>query len=72
MTGNNPNQDLVNITAYTKFGQNLSINSKDIERRKNSDINQGHNSATNLLKMTGINPNLDLVNMNAYTMYKIW
>ena len=25
MTGNNPNQDLVNIKAYTKFGEILSI-----------------------------------------------
>ena len=31
MTGNNPNLHLVNIEAYTKFGQILSVNSKDIE-----------------------------------------
>ena len=47
MTGNNLNLDLVNINAYTKFGQNLSFHSKDIERKRNSDINQGHNSVTN-------------------------
>ena len=41
MTGNNPNLDLVHIKAYTKFGQNLFICSEDIERKQNSDINQG-------------------------------
>ena len=39
MTGNNPNQDLVNINAYTKFGKILSICSQDIERNRKSDIN---------------------------------
>ena len=33
MTGNNPNLDPVNINAYAKFGQILSIYSKDIERK---------------------------------------
>ena len=33
--------DLVNINAFIKFGQILSICSKDIERKQNSDINQG-------------------------------
>ena len=37
----NPNQDLVNINAYAKFGQILSICSQDIERKQNSDLNQG-------------------------------
>ena len=41
MTGNNPNQYLVNINAYTMFGEILSICSKDIELKQNSDINQG-------------------------------
>ena len=41
MTGNNPKLDLVNIKAYTMFGQILSICSKDIEWKQNSDINQG-------------------------------
>ena len=41
MTGNNPNIDLVNINAYTKFSQNLSICSKDIERKQNSEANPG-------------------------------
>ena len=41
MTGNNPKLDLVNIDLHTKFGQILSIRSQDIERKRNSDVNQG-------------------------------
>ena len=41
MTGNNPKLDLVNVDVHTKFGQILSIRSQDIERKRNSDINQG-------------------------------
>ena len=41
MTGNNPNLDLVKINTYTKFNQNLSISSKDVELKRNNDINQG-------------------------------
>ena len=41
MTGNNPKLDLVNGDVHTKFGQNLSIRSQDIERKQNSDVNQG-------------------------------
>ena len=41
MTGNNPKLDLVNVDVHTKFGQILTIRSQDIERKRNSDINQG-------------------------------
>ena len=41
MTGNNPNIDLVNINASTKFGEILSICSQDIERKQNFGVNQG-------------------------------
>ena len=41
MTGNSPKLDLVNVDVHTKFGQILSICSQDIERKQNSDINQG-------------------------------
>ena len=41
MTGNNHKLDLVNIDVHTKFGQILSICSQDIERKRNSDVNQG-------------------------------
>ena len=41
VTGKIPNLDLVNINAFIKFGKILSICSKDIERKRNSNINQG-------------------------------
>ena len=41
MTGDNPKLDLVNVDEHTKFGQILSIRSQDIERKRNSDVNQG-------------------------------
>ena len=41
MMGNNPKLDLVNADVHTKFGQILSIRSQDIERKRNSDVNQG-------------------------------
>ena len=37
----NTNVDPVNDNVYTKFGLNLSIRSKDIEQKPNSDVNQG-------------------------------
>ena len=41
MTGNIPKLDLVNDDMHTKFGWILSISSQDIERKRNSDVNQG-------------------------------
>ena len=41
MTGNDPKLDLVNVDVRTKFGQILSICFQDIERKQNSDVNQG-------------------------------
>ena len=41
MMGNNPRLDLVNDDVHTKFGWILSIRSQDIERKQNSDVNQG-------------------------------
>ena len=41
MTDNNPKVDLVNVDVHTKFGHILSIQSQDIERKQNSDVNQG-------------------------------
>ena len=41
MTGNNPKLDLDNVDVYTKYGQILSICSQDIDRKRNSDVNQG-------------------------------
>ena len=41
MTGNNPKLDLVNVDMHINIGQILSICSRDIERKQNSDVNQG-------------------------------
>ena len=41
MMCNNPDIDLVNMIAYIKFGEILSICSKDIERKQNFCVNQG-------------------------------
>ena len=41
MRGNNPKLDLVNVDVHTKFGTILSIHSQDIQRKRNSDANQG-------------------------------
>ena len=70
MTANNPNLDLVSINSNTKFGQNLSICSQDIERNSKSGVNQGpYNSGTSLRKIMCNNPHVDLVNMNAYIKF---
>ena len=37
----NPKLDIINVNVYTKFGLILSICSQDIERKRNSYINQG-------------------------------
>ena len=41
ITGNGPKLDLVNVDVHTKFGQILLMRSQDIERKRNSDVNQG-------------------------------
>ena len=41
ITGNNPKLDLVNVEVHTKFGRILSLRSQYIERKQNSDVNQG-------------------------------
>ena len=41
ITGNNPKLDHVNDDVHTKLGQILSILSQDIERKRNSGVNQG-------------------------------
>ena len=53
MTGNNPKLDLVNVDVYTKFGRILSIRSQDIERKRNSDVNQGPELRQNFAKNDG-------------------
>ena len=41
MMSNNPKLDLVNDDVHTKFGRFLSNRSLAIERKQNSDVNQG-------------------------------
>ena len=53
MTGNNPKLDLANVDVHTKFGLILSIRSQDIERKRNSDGNQGPLLRQNLTKNDG-------------------
>ena len=66
---NNPNLDLVKVNPYVQFDQIPSIYSRDIERKRNFDNDQGHNHFVNLRKLTGNNPNLDLVKINAYATF---
>ena len=53
MMGNNPKLDLVNVDVHTKFGQILLIRSRDIERKQNSDVNQGPLLRQNFAKNDG-------------------
>ena len=69
MAGNNPKLDLVNDDVHTKFGWILSIRSQDIERKRNSDVNQGPLLRQILRKMTSNNPKLDLVNVDVHTKF---
>ena len=41
MTYTDPKIDVVNINAYLKFGEILSICSQDIERKQTFCLNQG-------------------------------
>ena len=65
----NPKQDLSNMNAYIKFGENLSKCSQYIEAKRNFGVIQGHNSSTNTRKRMCNNPKLDIVNMNAYIQF---
>ena len=64
MTCNNPKLDLVNMNAYIKFGEILSICSQHIEQKHNFGIIKGHNSVTKLQKQ-----NSD-INQGSYLCYK--
>ena len=62
--------DLVNMNAYIKFSDILSICSEDIQRKQNFGVDQGPlYSGTNVGKITCNDPKLDLVNMNAYIKF---
>ena len=70
---NNPNLDLININANTKFGKILSFCSQDVERKKilNEILTsiKDQNSIINVRKTLSYIQNLDLVNINAYTKF---
>ena len=68
---NNPNLDLVNMNAFLKFGEILSICPQDIERKQNPERNSDIDlSRAITLKMMFNNPNQDhLVDINAYTKF---
>ena len=53
ITGNNPKLDHVNVDVHTKFGWILSLRSQDIERKQNSDVNQGPLLRQNFAKNDG-------------------
>ena len=53
MTGNNPKLDLVNVDVHTKFGRILTLRSQYIERKRNSDVNQGPLLRQNFAKNEG-------------------
>ena len=53
MMGYNPKLDLVNVDVHTKFGQILSVCSQAIERKRNSNVNQGPLLCQNLAKNDG-------------------
>ena len=66
MMCNNPDLDLVNISASTIFDQTLSIRSQDIEWKQFATSIMDLNSVTHLQKMTHNNPILDLDNINEH------
>ena len=41
MMCDNPKLDHVNMNAYIKFGEKMSVGSQDIERKVNFGLNQG-------------------------------
>ena len=41
MMFNIPKLDLVNMNAYMKFGEKMSVSFQDIERKQNFGINKG-------------------------------
>ena len=73
MTSRNPNLDLVNINAHTKFCKfKLHVypfSLKILSRNEILTEIKGQTSATKLCKMIGNNPNLDLVNINEQTKF---
>ena len=70
MTGNKPKLDLVNVDAYKKIGQILSICSQGIKRKQNSDIKQGPKFCQNFAKNDG--QQSQVRSCKCCCAYKIW
>ena len=69
MTLYNPNQDLISVDVYTKFGLILSILCQDIEQNEILTSIKGRNSVASLRKMKLYNPNIDFINDNVHTKF---
>ena len=78
MMGNNHKLDPVNVNRHTKIDLILSNRSEDIERNRNSDVNQGLELCLNFAKKKkkkkkmiayGNSPKPDLVNVDVYTKF---
>ena len=65
----NTDIDLVNDNVFTKFGLILSIRSKDIEQKPNSDIDQGPQLCCKFAKTMIYFTDVDPVNDNVYTKF---
>ena len=64
MTGNNTNLDLVNMNAYIKFDENMSVCSQDIKWKRNSSLHK------KIVEISTFNIN-SLRNHNIYCMSKL-
>ena len=53
MSGNYAKLNIVNSDVHAKFGHILLIRSQDIERKRNSDVNQGSLLCQNFAKNCG-------------------
>ena len=69
MTCNNPKLDLVNMNAYIKFSEKITLSSQDIERIRNFSVNQAITLVKKWRKMACNNPKLDLAKINAYIKF---
>ena len=70
MMCDNPKLDLVNMNAYIKFGENISVSSQNMSGNEIIGGTKGHiNSGTDVWKMGCNNPKLDLVIINAYIKF---
>ena len=73
MTGNNPKLDPVNVDVHTKFDQNLSLHSQDMEWKPNIHgitEGQGESSIAPLFQSGAIIIGFDGLNLGYFSIYK--